>query len=400
VVGPDGAPIAKAAVQAIGPEDTPSEGTRIFGDLVSTGSDGRFHLVVAGTGDALVIAVMPGLRPAWVPTLLARGATRQLGTFRLERGAALAGRVRCGGVSRDRIRVIATWYGTRKDGTRPAGDQRLWVEDGRVVWSQLETQPDDDGRFHIGGLEEGPYRLRVPAEDWGCALHPDAYAQVDFLTRAPNARIDVDADRSQMVIEVADGADLVHNAVVTLDGRDRIRLNAGSNGEVGVVLHSGRRHRATVEADGFMSASLDVTSAGPGERRRERVPLTRVPAGMESKKPPWTPQARDDDVELLAVGPDGVPIAAPCRVTDARGAVIPAEFVELRPVVQIVSADRLGVGGGAVVLPHLPADAGVTIGGGDFEEVRWPSDGGKRQLDAFDGGRGNPTVVRAILRAR
>src|SRR5439155_2670154 len=144
------------------------------------------------------------------------------GTLRLSPGATLAGRVRCGGVSRDRITVIATWYGTTKEGTRPAADGHLWIEDGRAIWSQVETHPDDDGRFRLSGLEDGPYRLRVPAEDWGCALHPDAYAQVDFLVRAPDEGVVVDADRSLMVIEVADGDHLVQNAVVTRDGRDEI----------------------------------------------------------------------------------------------------------------------------------------------------------------------------------
>src|SRR5439155_1572827 len=87
------------------------------------------------------------------------------GPLRLSRGATLAGRVRCGGVSRDKITVIATWYGTTKEGTRPAADGHLWIEDGRAIWSQVETHPDDDGRFRISGLEDSPYRLRVRAAD-------------------------------------------------------------------------------------------------------------------------------------------------------------------------------------------------------------------------------------------
>jgi hypothetical protein len=394
-----GRPLGGCPVQAIHPEDTPPEGTRIFGDLVHTGPDGRFHLAVAGSGDALVAAATRGFRPGSVPAVVSPGTKREVGAIRLERGATLAGRVRCGGVPKERTTVLATWYGTKKPGTRPAGDLRLWVEDGRVIWSQLEVHPDDDGHFRIEGLESGPYRLRVPTEDWGCALHPDAYAEVDFLTRAPNERLNVDADRSQLVIEVSDGEALVQHALVTLDGRDRIRLNSNTNGEVGVVLHSGRRHRATVEAAGFAPTSFEVTSAGPGERRRQRVTLTpsrsvAADEGQPRVADPPSERPRYTFILLDVFGPDGVRLVAPCRVSGPTGSPLTRDFEDRRPVVEVLSTERTGVGGTTWIL-GVPEGARITVGGSAFETVEWTLD----ELPAMVGWQ-LPKPTSVVLRAR
>jgi protocatechuate 3,4-dioxygenase beta subunit len=391
VLDPDGRPVADCPVQALRREDTPAEGTRTFGVGVLTDADGRFRFPAVGEGDALVAAAKRGFRPGSVPAVVTPGVARDVGTIRLERGATFAGWIRCGGVPSERTTVIATWYGTRKTGTRPAGAALLWVEDGRVLWSQLEMHPDDDGRFRFDGLEPGPYRLRVPTEDWGCALHPDAYAEVDFLTRAPDERLDIDAHRSQLVIEVTDGEKLVQHAHVTLDGRDRIRLDSNTNGEVGVVLRSGRRHRATIEAPGFALAAIEVTSAGPGERRRERVTLSA--ASTEDFRGLTRYVGRRNRLyapfRLNIVGPDGLPAAASCRILDSEGTQVACELLDVRTVVEISSADRTAVGGLTAIV-GVPPRGVVVLGGGGFEEARWSAGSG-----APDGEGAPPVVLRA-----
>ena len=266
---------------------------------------------------------------------------RDVGAIRLERGTTLAGRVRCGGVPKERTTVIATWYGTKKPGTRPAGDLRLWVEDSRVIWPHSRSTPTTTAASASRASRTVPTVSASPPRIWGCALHPDAYAEVDFLTRAPNERLGRRRRSLALVIEVSDGEKLVQHAIVTLDGRDGIRLNSNTSGEVGVVLHSGRRHHATVEAAGFVPAALDVTSAESGGRRRERVTL--------AVAPPKAPRLHDDlahrrrqEIRVDVYGPDGVRLSAPCRVRAPDGSPLTRELVERRPVVEIVSAERTG----------------------------------------------------------
>ena len=199
-LAPGDTPI-RSDVQALYDEDTPVGGTRTFGIGVLAADDGRFRLPVDGDGPALIPVNWHVARTSTTPVTLVRGREIDLGDVRLDRGATLAGRVRANGIPRERTRVIATWYGPGFDSARKADDGGLWVIGRRAIRSQWELSPNAEGRFRIDGLEPGPYRLRVPTEDWGCALHPDAYAEVDRIVRAPNERLDVDADRSLLQVK-------------------------------------------------------------------------------------------------------------------------------------------------------------------------------------------------------
>ena len=397
VVRPDGTPATVLPVQALLAEDTGAAGARTFGLGVYTDPTGAFRLPVDGRGPALIAVGARGFAPPCLPVTLDPYRPVDLGTIRLERGATLAGRIRCGGLPTEGMAVAVTWYGGRNDDVRPARDGYLWVEDGHAAWSMLEAQPNTDGTFRFEGLEPGPYRLRVVPESWGCALHPDAYAQVDLIVRAPNERIEVDADRALLQVEVLmDGAKVEH-AVVTVDGRDSIRLNTGTDGVVGVVLRAGRRHRVEVAARDAVPQSFDVTAAEPGGRRRERVVLVRLPDRAPRTVVPWdappieptAPGADIGNVRLVpderplgtgpfgcdVVGPDGVRLAAPALLRDAAGTVAGCRFVDGRPVVQVVSGERTSVGGLTIVAGCDPSkEWTLEVGGGLLETRRVPLD--------------------------
>lgn len=374
VLGPDGTPIA-ATAQAVADEDTPESGTRSLGDGVVAGDDGRFRLEVDAEGAALLLVGRGDARPATIPTPLVRGRELDVGEVRLDRGASLAGRVRCRGVAAARSNVIATWYGPAFASPRQASHGFLWVVNRRAIWSRLEVRPDAEGRFRLDGLEPGPYRLRVATEDWGCALHPDAYAEVDRIVRAPDERLDVDADRSLFQLRVLDGGEPVPSPHVSLDGRDRILLDGGAEGQVGVVLRAGARHRVVVRAKGYVRASFDVTAAEAGGRRLETVTLARAGPGDEFESPAFAREPGGATAAIL--GPDGLPFAVPFRFFDGGGHPVPAETWDSRPVVAIVSSTRTSVSGLTTFaqLETTEVHRYVEVGGGLLESRRIDFDG-------------------------
>ncbi len=393
ILAPDGTPIG-ATAQAVADEDTPPEGTRSLGDGVVAGNDGRFRLAVDAEGPALLLVGRGDARPATIPTTLVRGREIDVGDVRLDRGASLAGRVRCRGIPPARTNVIATWYGPGFESARPAGHGLLWVINRRAIWSQLEVHPDAEGRFRLDGLEPGPYRLRVPTEDWGCALHPDAYAEVDRIVRAPDERIDVDADRSLFQIDVVDETTAVGWPWIDVEGQDAITIEGEATGHVGVVLRAGARHRVTVRARGYAASTLDVTAAEAGGRRRETVSLTKARLGEPATAPPY---AREGGVlRARVVGPDGVPFAVPFRLFDDRRTLLRAFARDPRAGTLVRSETRTGVG--ELFTSFGPSDTKpprgtVEIGGGLIETMRVSFDAVAEETDA-----GKPGVI--LLHAR
>lgn len=364
-LGPDGTPVG-ASVQALLDEDTPVGGTRTFGVGVVAADDGRFRLPIDGEGPALIAVAWHRARPWTTPATLVRGREIDLGDVRLDRGATLAGRVRASGIPPDRTTVIATWYGPGFDSVRKAQDGRLWVIGRRGIRSQWELRPDAEERFRIDGLEPGPYRLRVSTEDWGYALHPDAYAEVDRIVRSPDERLVVDADRSLLQVDVASGDGPALHASVAIEGRDPMRISCAPDGMARLVVRAGSRHHLVVGAPGFRSTTLDVT-VEPGTRR-ERITLS--PAAPATASPDTIDHG---EVFLVhVVGPDGLTVAAPFCVIDEHGRPTEATAIDRRGSVSIFSPTHTSWSGPTwFARPNegvLPTT--IEFGGGLFETRR------------------------------
>src|SRR5438477_333106 len=98
-------------------------------------------------------------------------------------------------------------------------------------------------------------------------------------------------------------------------------------------------------------------------------------------------------VRLLVQGPDGIPLSAPCRITGATGETLTREFIDIRPVVRVMSTERSGISW-ITFVPDVPLGATVTVGGGAWETVEW-------RLDAELLGRlAADRKLHAVLRAR
>lgn len=369
ILSPDGTPIG-ASVQAFVHADPPYAGTRPVADGVVAANDGTFRLPVDAGGPAFIVGARAGASPTPAPVTLVRGSSVSVGDIRLERGAALSGRVRCRGVPASRTKIIATWYGPTPGAPRAAFHGGIEFDGARARWTQFEAQPDDEGRFRIDGLEPGPYRLRVPTEDWSQPLHPDAYAEVDRIVRAPDEGIVVDADRSLLTIEVADGGEHVGWPWCVVEGRDSIALDGEATGRAQVVLRAGARHRLRVGARGYRPTVLEVTAAGAGEARVETVTLVRAEPG-EGDRPP--PPARENAViRARVLGPDGMPLAVPFRLLDAQGDDLSAFARDVREGAVVTSAHRTGVGTFTAFGPAegTPARGVLEVGGGAVETKR------------------------------
>jgi hypothetical protein len=137
-LGPDGAPLAGAAVHARGYDE---EGQRLARPALS-GGDGRFVLSALPRGSYALDGSYPGLPPVWIDAVASGAADVRI---RFAAGASLAGRV-----------VDAR-------GT-PVGDFELMVQSDEAP-PRARAVRDPTGAFAVDGLAAGTYEVAARAPD-------------------------------------------------------------------------------------------------------------------------------------------------------------------------------------------------------------------------------------------
>jgi RNA polymerase sigma-70 factor (ECF subfamily) len=278
-------------------------------DLAACDPEGRFELLVRDEGEYAVVAVSPGARPASCVAAAQRAGTTEVPQLRLEAGEQVTGRVTVTGGSPARgakVRAVLDAPGVLRLAI-PRSDLEIGWCGGRGEWRFIDALADGDGRYRIGGLRPGPYRVVVvgvegghPAVTQGGAALPDVVELVTTgqeafdnyslirptLTRDVRGTatgIDFEVSTATVEFVLAPGAAPPREArleVAAVEGIVSVVHDyaVGATLRQELVVAPGGELRVRALAEGYEPRGAEITAPAAGARETHRIELVPAPA--------------------------------------------------------------------------------------------------------------------------
>ncbi|MGH7151758.1 MAG: carboxypeptidase regulatory-like domain-containing protein, partial [Planctomycetota bacterium] len=288
-MGADGSPVSGARiVLREGDDPIPflrgarraSRGPILFeapeGASALTDAEGKFQFSGVSEGKTLTAAVeaegfLPSMSP---PVTLAKGEKRDLGEIRVTREGAVSGTVtdpNGRGVAGARVSI-------ELDPTRMFGSAPLLFQ---------EAKTDDQGRYRLGGLPEGKFRVLASAEGWREgrseefeARHGESAERVDVRLlsgRAIAGRVFSRDGKPLVGAEVyamPDEGSANARRPFSIWRRDAVRTDEAGRYEVSGLSEG--TYRIEAQADGFAQGSLPAVNVGSSSADLTLDPLSRL----------------------------------------------------------------------------------------------------------------------------
>ncbi|GEM_PF-6453389 len=267
VVDEEGEPVPAAKVAILAAPHA-ADGLKSRGESL-TDELGSFDVRTAKPGDVWVVAYAPDRRPTVHRLVVDEGFVDLVQPLRLERGAAISGRVLASGepLSKVELEAVAPRFARRIR----VGEDELALIDGRIEWGTPRCTTDADGAWSFGGLAPGTWMVRPHAFRCPGAVFPPGALAPESI-RAPSSDVDLLIPSAKLALDVvADGEPLAWAEVEVeyrgirsarrADARGRLEVDVSPNEGIAVVVRAPGR-----------SASREIV-AGPqrGERREMRV---------------------------------------------------------------------------------------------------------------------------------
>ena len=286
------------AGRALAPQSASASGTRVAlyaivaslpieppVDFGTCTADGAFCLRARAAGEHALLIMSDGLRPTTIAASLAPGLRTSLGTIVLDEGAVIEGHADHLGLSMQAGALVSVTATSMSASLAFEGARLAW-SDGKFERAGRIVETDQDGRFRIGGLAPGPYRLGVssaapqgaPASQRRLPLSTAAWTLVD----APASTLEIHATFAtvQLRLHSADGS-----APTTLKPA-RVRWKQQGNStdfplafdDLGLVsVEPGLACEVHIEAEGFLAEDISFAAPGPGEEDTQVAFLRRDP---------------------------------------------------------------------------------------------------------------------------
>ncbi|HEX6883487.1 MAG TPA: hypothetical protein VF530_08910, partial [Planctomycetota bacterium] len=267
----DGRPCASAIIEAFRLEDgLPLPDGR---GVTTSDAEGRFVLRLAEAAPHALAVLQEGWRPTTRIETAALGREQDLGTLRIERGAALTGTTRVLGVAQACRVVLHAEQPIRRVPRQDARWGSIGFTDGAFEWSNLIFPSDEDGHFEITGLAPREYRL-------GCELEVErslSRQAGETLVTAPAEWIELEFDGARIVLEPSAPLAPARTCRVQVQRVGDVDGNAIElylrDDPVTFVAPSDTRLALRVELDHSLVQSFELDTPGPGESLRRRITL-------------------------------------------------------------------------------------------------------------------------------
>jgi hypothetical protein len=277
-------------------------------------SDGHFRLISNEwlSQDLRIIIVTPGYLPAVFSTQLNKTSVHDQGSLRLLQGSSMRGIVAGLPVAKG----IEYWLTLSPDevvgnrmSDRLLGDLAWRDEECRRV--RLETRIQEDGGFSVGGLMPGLYVIGLRTSGCNLARRSMPYTEVS----APADGVLVQSAVALLSVVVLDSE---KNSELPLAGYATVENPAAvcpidSRGTP-VLLDASQPIRATVKAEGYQTATLDLPAMAPGEFQQRQVLLKKALALTTCTLRVTDPAGRPVPIVDLA-------ILTPDEYANSKGAV-------------------------------------------------------------------------------
>lgn len=254
-------------------------------DRVTCSADGRFFLRAREAGEHVLVAVRNNQRPTSVRASLAPGSSCELGTIIVGEGATIDGQayhmgvpMPAGGLISASTTSSGAWYAF--EGSRFFWNGNAFERGGAIV------ETDADGRFRIGGIAPGTYRLGVSRAAWKGApasqsrllLSTAGWTQID----APATGVKISSSFATFHLQLrtnATGAEIQGKRALVhwQQGASKAEFALELDGLGSISVEPDAECRVRVEAEGFLTSDLTLDAPHGGEETTQVVLLQMDP---------------------------------------------------------------------------------------------------------------------------
>jgi RNA polymerase sigma-70 factor (ECF subfamily) len=268
VLDDEGSPVEGASVslhrRPAGDDDRPA---RI--ESVMTDGEGRARLRSAENGPHLVVAAIPGRRPAAAEIMLTVRGVIEPETLVLERGVTIAGRVREVSPSGLPLVVEAQRRGGR---SWSVGRCLVCFLNGRPELARATADVDGEGLFVLEGLARGSHLLRIESSR-RARLHMHVSETHEKTVDAPVEDVELELSTSRITAEVRIDGRPVKKAHLTFFLEGAVSRSTDETGRATVWVVPGSTYEIDASGHGRQRVRRDVVAPPAGEERVEAFDL-------------------------------------------------------------------------------------------------------------------------------
>lgn len=242
--------------------------------------EGRYRLRVGKRGRYLVAAVASTMsQPAAAEADVVPGSEAEIPALVMRPGVAVRGEVRFRGARLAGAEVRAA--PKRPDATwlSMPGARLVWTETGLLHGKAVVTA-DENGRFAVGGLRPGAYRIQVsdaPDTLMHMACGRDSRQVVD----APATDVVLTLAGCEITLAIVKGGRPLANPNLMIHGRGgSMSCTLNASGEIVLLMPAGETYYVSVWGDGLPQRDLTLEAPADQATHREVIEL-----GTEAAKP-------------------------------------------------------------------------------------------------------------------
>ena len=229
-------------------------------------SNGAFQLEFDGSAEGVLVACAPGFTPHVVELKTEAGHELLQEKLELEPGEEIIGGVFADGVGLARAELVAI---DTADGVKLAlGDKFLKWSRGHVGWAFTLANSDALGRYAIGGLNPGPYRVKISSVRGPKSMLGSSERDAQNVS-APAKDVDFHYETARISISFSCAGQPVPNVEADLTSLGwQVGRRSDAQGECNFTVAPRIECTMVAHRDGYRTLTLPVSAPASGAEQK------------------------------------------------------------------------------------------------------------------------------------